>query len=108
HHSVIELVNPDSGPANVDITLYGLKPILKRKLRGLTVPGHRTLSLDLGKVLPRRPLLSADVQVTRGRLAVHVLDEVTNLATHRVVRAWLPRQVAPEASLQMLGLPLGA
>jgi uncharacterized protein DUF5719 len=108
HHSVIELVNPDSGPANVDITLYGLKPILKRKLRGLTVPGHRTLSLDLGKVLPRRPLLTADVQVTRGRLAVHVLDEVSDLATHRVQRAWLPRQTAPEPSLQMLGLPLGA
>lgn len=107
HHSVIELVNPDSGPANVDITLYGRRPILNPRLRGLTVPGHRTLTLDLAKVFPRRPLLTADVQVTRGRLGVHVLDLLTNLATHRVQRAWLPRQAAPAESLQMLGLPLG-
>jgi len=107
HHSVIELVNPDAGPANVDITLYGLRPILNHRLRGLTVPGHRTLALDLGKVLPRRPVLTAQVQVTRGRLGVHVLDLDTDLATHRVQRAWLPRQAAPEESLQMLGLPLG-
>jgi hypothetical protein len=107
HHSVIELVNPDSGPANVDITLYALRPILSNKLRGLTVPGHRTLSLDLGKVLPRRQLLTAQVQVTRGRLGVHVLDLNDNLATHRTQRAWLPRQAAPAASLQLLGLPLG-
>jgi hypothetical protein len=108
HDSVIELVNPDSGPANVDLTLYGLKPILSHRLRGLTVPGHRTLRLDLAQVLPRRPLLTAQVQVTRGRLGVHVLDRTTDLATHRSRRAWLPRQTAPAASLQMLGLPLGA
>ena len=108
HDSVIELVNPDSGPANVDITLYGSKPILSHRLRGLTVPGHRTLTLDLGKVLPRRPLLTAQVQVTRGRLGVHVLDRLTDLTSHRIQRTWLPRQTAPATSLQMLGLPLGA
>lgn len=107
HHSVIELVNPDAGPANVDITLYGRRPILSNKLRGLTVPGHRTLSLDLGKELPRRQLLTAQVQVTRGRLGVHVLDLDDNLATHRTQRAWLPRQGTPAESLQLLGLPLG-
>ena len=107
HRSVIELVNPDSGPANVDITLYGVQPILSPRLRGLTVPGHRTLSLDLGKVFPRRPLMTAQVQVTRGRLGVHVLDTVTDLGTHRTQRAWLPRLSAPAASLQMLGLPPG-
>jgi Family of unknown function (DUF5719) len=107
HDSVIELVNPDAGPANVDITLYGKGPFSTRRLRGLTVPGHKTLSLDLGTVVPRRPLLSAQVQVSRGRLAVHVLDSFTDLRTHRVQREWLPAQSAPAVSSEMLGLPTG-
>lgn len=108
HDSLVELVNPDAGAANVDVTLYGLKPVNTRRLRGLTVPGHRTLTLDLGKLIPRRPVLSAHVQVTRGRLGVHVLDTTTDLATHRTQREWLPRQAAPGTSLQLLGLPLGS
>jgi hypothetical protein len=108
HDSVIELVNPDAGSANVVVTLYGTQPISNRRLRGLTVPGHKTLTLDLGSLIPRRPLLSAHVQVTRGRLGVHVLDQQTDLARHRTQREWLPAQSAPATSLTMLGLPTGS
>jgi hypothetical protein len=107
HDSVIELVNPDAGSANVDVTLFGTQPISNRRLRGLTVPGHKTLTLDLGQLIPRRPLLSAHVQVTRGRLGVHVLDQQTDLARHRTQREWMPAQSVPTTSLTMLGLPTG-
>lgn len=108
HDSVIELVNPDSGPANADITLYGSHPFTARKLHGITIPARRTVSLDLGAIVPRRQLMSAQVQVTRGRLAAHVLDATTSLLTHKVRREWLPRQVAPAPVNRLLGLPAGA
>jgi hypothetical protein len=107
HDSVIELVNPDSGPADVDVTLYGTREFTRRTLHGITIPAHRTVRLDLGKIVPKRVLLSAQVAVTRGRLAVHVLDTRTDLATHRSVREWLPPQAAPALELRMLGLPTG-
>lgn len=107
HDSVIELVNPDSGPADADITLYGDHEFTRRKLHGITIPAHRTVRLDLGKIAPKRVLLSAQVAVTRGRLAVHVLDSRTDLVTHRSVREWLPPQTEPALELRMLGLPTG-
>jgi hypothetical protein len=107
HDSVIELVNPDSGRADADITLYGGRAFTRRQLHGITIPAHRTVRLDLGKIAPRRMLLSAQVTVTRGRLAVHVLDTRTDLVTHKVMREWLPRQAAPDLDNQLLGLPTG-
>lgn len=107
HDSVIELVNPDSGRADADITLYGNRAFSRRQLQGITIPAHRTIRLDLGEIAPRRQLLSAQVQVTRGRLAVHVLDRRTDLVSHKVVREWLPRQTEPALDNQLLGLPAG-
>ncbi len=107
HDSVIELVNPDAGPADADITLYGGQPFTARKLHGITIPAHRTVSLDLGAIAPRRVLLSAQVQVTRGRLGVHVLDSRSNLATHQVRHEWIPRQTEPAPDNLLLGLPTG-
>ena len=107
HDSVLELVNPDSGPADADITLYGTRSFTRTQLHGITIPAHRTVRLDLGKIAPKRHVLSAQVQVTRGRLAVHVLDKRTDLVTHQVVSEWFPRQPAPALDLQMLGLPTG-
>jgi hypothetical protein len=107
HDSVIELVNPDSGPADADVTLYGKRAFSRRKLHGITIPAHRTVRLDLGEIAPKRLLMSAQVAVTRGRLAVHVLDTRTDLLTDKVVREWLPAQAAPALELQLLGLPTG-
>jgi hypothetical protein len=104
---VLELVNPDSGRADADITLYGSRAFTRRSLHGITIPAHRTVRLDLGAIAPRRQLLSAQVQVTRGRLAVHVLDSRTDLVSHKTVREWLPRQAEPALDNQLLGLPPG-
>jgi hypothetical protein len=108
HDSVIELVNPDAGRADADITLYGTHSFSVRKLHGITIPAHKTISLDLGQIAPRRVLLSAQVQVSRGRLAVHVLDSRKNLATHQTRYEWLPRQDAPALDNLLIGLPTGA
>jgi hypothetical protein len=48
------------------------------------------------------------VVVSRGRLAVDVLDTTTNLATKKVQREWLPRQLTPASDSLLLGLPTGA
>ncbi len=108
HDSVIELVNPDAGPAVADITLLGAHLFSVRSLRGIQVPGHRTISLDLGKLIPRKALMTAHVVVSRGRLAVDVHDTSTDLVTHRSQREWLPRQVAPATDNELLGLPSGS
>jgi hypothetical protein len=108
HDSVIELTNPDSGPAVADISFLAHRTFSVRRLRGITIPGHRTLTFDLGKVVPRRPLLTAHVVVSRGRLAVGVLDTSTDLTTRDVRREWLPSQLAPEQDSMLLGLPTGA
>lgn len=107
HDSVVELVNPDAGPAVADVTLYGDHVFSTRRLRGILIPGHKTITLDLGSVIPRRTLFTAHVVVSRGRLAVDVLDSSTDLVTHRTVREWLPRQLAPALTNELLGLPTG-
>jgi hypothetical protein len=107
HDSVIELVNPDAGPAVADITLLGGRLLSSSRLRGILIPGHRTIAVDLGAVVPRRGLFTAHVVVSRGRLAVDVLDSSTDLVSHRTRREWLPRQLAPSLTNQLLGLPEG-
>jgi hypothetical protein len=104
---MVELVNPDSGRADADITLYGDQSFTNRHLSGITIPAHKTVRLDLAKMVPRRGLLSAQVKVTRGRLAVHVLDSRTNLLSHKVVGEWVPREAAPALDNQLVGLPTG-
>jgi hypothetical protein len=108
HDSTIELVNPDIGPAIADISLLGTREFSAQRLHGIRVSGHTAVSFDLGKVVPRRALMSAQVVVTRGRLAVHVLDSTSNLATKKVQNEWIPRQLAPATDLELLGLPGGA
>jgi hypothetical protein len=108
HDSVIELVNPDAGAAVADITLLGAHLLSTGRLRGILIPGHKTITIDLGTVIPRKTLFTAHVVVSRGRLAVDVLDSLTDLVSHRTAREWMPRQLAPAATNQLLGLPQGA
>lgn len=107
HDSVMELTNPDGGPAVVAIDLFGDHEFSSKRLRGLTIPGHRTVSLDLGAVIPRRTAISAHVTVTRGRLGVAVLDSRTDLVAHKTYSEWLPRQLEPATENDLLGLPAG-
>jgi hypothetical protein len=108
HDSVIELVNPNAGPAIADITVRSPSGVLDvPALRGVSVPGHSSSTLDLGQVVPRRGELSVEVHTSRGRLAVHVVDAYDELGNGARTQDWLPAQDAPATSAMMLGLAQG-
>ena len=107
HSSVIELVNPDPGPAVADITLIGSRgPVDAPSLRGITVPGGRSLRLDLAREMPVRGELSAHVVVSRGRLGAFAVDTFDQLGRGEAGTDWLAPQ-QPDRQLLLLGLPAG-
>lgn len=106
--SVLELVNPDGGPAVADISVYGPRgPLTADSLRGITVSGRDSKRVDLGEALPRRGDLTLRVVVSRGRLAATVLDQLLPIGSSPEASDWLPGQ--PEATERqlLLGLPPG-
>lgn len=109
HTSVLELVNPDAGPAIADVTLYGRAGAIDvPRLRGVSVPGRGSVRLDLGKVVPRRDELTLHVVTSRGRLAASVLDRYDVIGAGRSSADWLPSQPAPATSQLLLGAAAGA
>jgi len=108
HDSVIELVNPDEGPAVADISVYGRGgQIDVPGLRGVTVRGQDSVRLQLGQLLPRRSELALHVTVSRGRLAASLLDQVPSLGARPGTEDFLPSQPAPALDQVLLGLPSG-
>jgi hypothetical protein len=108
HASVLELVNPDAGPALADITVLGpTGPLDVPRLRGVAVPGRSSVRLDLAAVAPRRGELTLRVATSRGRLAASVLDSVDELGAGRSSQDWLAAQAAPSTDNLLLGLPTG-
>lgn len=105
HSSVLTLVNPDGGAAVADVTVLGpTGPLDVPRLRGITVPGRDTVSLDLADVAPTRDDLAMRVQVTRGRLGVHVTDFVDEVGEGARSADWLPSQAEPATTSRLLGL----
>lgn len=108
HDSTLELVNPDAGPAVADVTVYGQTGVIDvPHLRGVRVPGHQSVQLDLGQVVPRRSELALHVVTSRGRLATSVLDTADELGSGAKSSDWLPAQPAPATSNVLLGAPAG-
>lgn len=104
HDSVLELVNPNAGPAVADITVRSGNGVLDvPALRGVSVAGGTATTLDLGTITPRRGELSLEVHTSRGRLAVHVVDGYDDLGGN-AAEDWLPAQSAPATSSTLLGL----
>ena len=109
HDSVIELVNPNAGPAIADITVRSPNGVIEvSALRGVSVPGNSSLQLDLGQVVPNRAELSLEVHTSRGRLAVHVVDSYDQLGSGATGQDWLPAQAEPSTTNLLLGLTRGA
>lgn len=109
HASVLELVNPDAGPAVADITVLGENGVVDvPALRGVTVPGGTSVSLDLAEVVPERDELALRVLTSRGRLAGHVRDEVDELGAGVRSEDWLAAQREPAVANLLLGLPGGS
>jgi Family of unknown function (DUF5719) len=108
HNSVLELTNPDAGPAVADVTVYASTgEIVDSGLRGVTVPGEESVRLDLSETVPRRTEMALRVVVSRGRLAASVLDEIPQLGSRRLTQDWLAPQPEPAERNILLGLPPG-
>jgi hypothetical protein len=109
HDSVVELVNPNAGPAIADIVVRSPTGVVEvPSLRGVSVPGGTSTRLDLGQVVPRQGELSLEVHTSRGRLAVHVVDSYDELGTGTRAEDWLPAQAEPARTATLLGLVPGA
>jgi hypothetical protein len=108
HSSVLELVNPDAGPAVVDAIAYGRRgPVDAPALRGVAVPGRSVYRIDLAKEIPRRDDLALHVTTTRGRVSAAVLDTYDELGAGGSGSDYLPSQPAPATANLLLGLPDG-
>ena len=108
HASVLQLANPDSGPAVADVTVLGRTgPLDVPELRGLTVQGGRTVEVDLTRAVPTREELALDVDVSRGRLGVTLADSTPPLGTRELTRDWLPPAGEPATEQTLLGLVEG-
>jgi hypothetical protein len=109
HDSVLELVNPNAGRAIADVTVRSPGGVLEvPALRGVSVPGHSSVRLDLGTVVPNRAELALEVHTSRGRLAVHVVDTYDQLGSGAAGQDWLPAQAEPATESLLLGLSKGA
>ncbi len=105
HSSTIELANPDQGPAVADVTVWTSSgEIDVPTLRGVTVPGGTSESLDLSEVVPRRGELAVHVVVSRGRLGATVVDEIPALGREPRLADWLPASPEPVTDQLLLGL----
>lgn len=108
HTSVLELVNPDSGTAIVDVTVYGRSGVVDAdQLAGVAVPGGTSVQLDLGALVPRRDELAIKVVAARGRVGSMVLDRYDEVGSAEATQDWLPAQAEPAASNLMMGLAPG-
>ena len=109
HSSVLELVNPDAGPAVIDATLVGQDGIVDApELRGVAVPAQGVVRINLATTIPRRDELALQVMTSRGRVVATIRDRYDQLGTGAAARDWLPGQSAPATSNLLLGLPSGA
>ena len=109
HSSVLELVNPDAGPAIVDATLVGQDGIVDApELRGVAVPGRGIVRINLATTIPRRDELSLQVSTSRGRVSATVRDHYDQLGKGASAREWLSSQPEPATTNLMLGLVSGS
>ncbi|MCR6031436.1 hypothetical protein GGQ22_08240 [Nocardioides sp. zg-579] len=108
HSSVLELVNPDNGPAVADVVVTGRAGVVDAPdLRGVAVPGRSSVRLDLADLVPRRDELSLHVTTQRGRVHSSVVDRIDELGAGAAAEDFLPPQPEPATSLTLLGLPAG-
>ena len=108
HGSVLELVNPNAGPAVVDVEMLSEDgPVEVGALRGIAVDGHRSERIDLGRVVPRSGVLALHATVVRGQLGVAVRDRGEQVTGAVTTEDWLPAQSAPARHALLLGLTPG-
>jgi hypothetical protein len=104
HLSTLQLVNPDTGPAIADVTLWSTDgPLDEVESRGLTIEGGGSATLDLEKLAPHRHELAARVTVSRGRVVASVRDSYSEDGADASAD-WMAATRAPATSLLLPGL----
>jgi hypothetical protein len=106
HSSTLQLINPDSGPAIADVTLFSTHRVIDvPDLRGLTVPGGTVRTINLSETAPARSELAVHVAVARGRLGVSLLDSFTERTS---TRDWISPQFEPSQVNTIVGVARGS
>jgi len=108
HFSTLELVNPRSGPAVVDVTVWGPDGLVEGAgLRGISVRSGRKKSLNLADAAPSDGNLALHVEVSRGLVLADVEDHADDVLdpTAAPVAEWIPDQGGPATHLVLSGLP---
>ncbi|MFT4081131.1 MAG: DUF5719 family protein [Nocardioides sp.] len=106
HDSTLDLTNPNSGAAVVDVTVLTRSgEVDVSSLRGIAVPGGSTRSFDLLSLLHRRGMIALHTVVTRGEVVASVRDRSTHLTGKGGSSEWLAGQEQPARSNLLLGLP---
>lgn len=109
HASVLELTNPNPGPAVADVAVLSDEgPLEVPALRGIAVEGKSHVRLDLGTVVPRTGDLALHVVVERGQLGVAVRDRGERLTGGTTTEDWLPAQPRPSRRNLLLGVQPGS
>ncbi|MCL2543077.1 MAG: DUF5719 family protein [Nocardioidaceae bacterium] len=104
--SVLVLTNPDPGQAVVDTELFGTNgPISADQLRGIVVPSHGVVTVDLAKKVPTRATFAAHVQVSRGRVGVSVEHRYDRLGGAKVVSDYVPALDGASTDQSLVGAP---
>lgn len=108
HRSTLVLSNPDAGTAVADLAVHGPSGRLDlADLRGISVPGGATVSLNLAERVPRAQDLALHVSVSRGRLGVTVRDTFEDIETKKRSADWMTPQRAPATDVRLVGLGTG-
>jgi hypothetical protein len=109
HASVLELTNPNPGPAVADVEVLSDEgPLDVPALRGIAVEGGSHVRVDLGTVVPQTGDLAMHVLVERGQLGVSVRDRGEQLTGGTSTEDWLPGQFRPARRNLLLGLQPGS
>ncbi len=104
--SVLELTNPDGGPAVADVVVHGPRGVVDApSLRGVAVPGQGVVLVELAEEVPRLGDLALHVTTTRGRVGAAVLDRFDDLGAGASGSEWAASQAAPATDVLLLGLP---
>ncbi|GAA0969411.1 hypothetical protein ENKNEFLB_03311 [Nocardioides aquaticus] len=104
--SVLELTNPDGGPAVADVVVHGPRGVVDApSLRGVAVPGQGVVRVELAEEVPRRGDLALHVTTTRGRVGAAVLDRFDDLGAGASGSEWAASQADPATDVLLLGLP---
>jgi hypothetical protein len=108
HFSRLELVNPRTGPAVVNVSVFGANGAVDSPgLRGISIPSGSVKRLKLSDIAPSQGNLAIHVQSSRGLVLADVDDHVLDVLdpSAKPIAEWMPDLAGPTRHLVLSGLP---